>query len=168
MATVAEDLGSPWIDEEGRLVGLLVGATGAATPQPDAPGTLRVEPTAAYAVPARVAAIVAPLLRADRYVARSRLGVASKALDEAVESHVCRDCRGGLVIVAVHPGGPAERAAVERYDILVGVGGTPIRRGMSLSDALLPHRPGSQVALDLVRRGEPVKVEVTLGARADD
>jgi hypothetical protein len=34
---------------------------------------------------------------------------------------------------------------------------------MTLADALLPHRPGTRVSLDLLRRGEPLRVEVTLG-----
>jgi S1-C subfamily serine protease len=169
LAVVAEDLGSPWLDEQGRVVGLLVGAV-AEPPEVVAPEgiDLRPEPVAAHAVSAPLIEVVWPLLRSRRTVPRAMLGVSSEAASEAVESHVCKGCRGGRVIGTVLADGPADRAGVTGQDVLLAIDGRLLQRGVTLQEALLPHRPGAAVVLDLVRRGEPIRVEVVLGARASE
>jgi S1-C subfamily serine protease len=164
IAAVAEDLGSPWLDLEGRVVGLLVGAVGET--EGGARGPERIAPVAAHAVPARTIRVVWPLLRVQRAVPRARLGVLTRPASEALETHVCRGC-GGHHVLEVEPGGPAERAGVLRHDVVIAVAGERLRRGQSLQDALLPHRPGDRVALDLVRKGEPLRVEALLASRSE-
>ncbi len=167
LSVVASDLGAPWFDAEGRLVGLLVG--GIVSDAEDAgdlaPGlALRPEPVAAHAVPAAVVATVWRLLESERSVRRSRLGVRARPGTEATLAHLCPDC-GGHVIDLVEPGSPAERAGLERLDLIVSIEGSPLRRGAALGEALLPYRPLDTVRVRVLRRGQALEREVVLGAR---
>jgi S1-C subfamily serine protease len=165
LAAVATDLGSPWLDADGRVVGLLVSGGAEPPAEPvDAGIHLRAEPVEAYAVPGSVVAIVWPLLRAQGRVPRARLGVITDDVSVAVSTHLCARC-GGQVVREVEPEGPARRAGVRTDDILVAVDGVPVPPGATLPDLLLPYRPADSVSLRLVRLGETVEVKVLLGER---
>jgi|GEM_PF-4507420 len=167
IASVARDLGSPWVDGQGRCLGLLVGGVvDDASEEEGVPADieLRPEPVAAHAVPAAVVALVWPLLRAHQSLPRSRLGLRARPAGEALRLHVCGGC-GGQEITGVDAGGPAERAGIEPEDLLVALDGHPLRAGASLADALLPYRPMDTVLLTLVRHGERIERGVVLAAR---
>ena len=69
----------------------------------------------------------------------------------------------GLVVAAVKEGGPADRAGIVLGDVLVGVGGPPLRplRDVeALLDALA--RGGETVRLRVLRGGKMVSVDVVL------
>ena len=163
---VPTDLGAPWLDAEGRLVGLLVGAE---IRPPAPPGTtddeLRIRPevVAAFAVPADVLRVVVPLLKGRREVPRAALGVFVRRLSDAVCQHVCPEGGGGFLVVDLDPDGPAARAEILPRDLLVRVDGRPLARDADLADVLLPHRPGDRIRVGLLRRGEPRDADVLLG-----
>ncbi|MFV1959070.1 MAG: S1C family serine protease [Planctomycetota bacterium] len=166
LSVVPTDLGAPWLDDEGRVVGLLVGADVA---PPQIPRTedgddlhFRPEVVAAYAVPSSVIRTVWPLLRDHREVPRAALGIKTRPLDPVLAGHLCSDC-GGRVVVDVAPGGPADRAGVKPKDLVRRVDGRPMAPRATLSDLLLPHRPGERIRLGLLRAGKPLEVPVVLG-----
>jgi putative serine protease PepD len=167
LASVPGDVGSPWVDSQGQCVGLTMGGV-VEDPLADDPPPpdleIRVEPTAAHAVPAEVVALVWPLLRDHQTVPRSRLGVKARQATEALRAHFCGGC-GGQEIAIVDPGGPAAQAGVEPEDLLLALDGVPLRAGASLGDSLLPYRPLDTVTLTLLRRGDKVQKVVVLGAR---
>lgn len=167
LASVAHDVGSPWVDSQGRCVALLVGGV-AETPldgeSPPEGIEVRMEPVAAHGVPAAVVALVWPLLREHRGVPRSRLGVRSRPAGEALRQHVCGGC-GGVEITAVDASGPADLAGVRVDDLLLALDGVPLRAGAALGDALLPYRPLDTVRLTVLRRGERLEVEALLARR---
>ena len=168
LATIAADLGSPWFDEQGRLMGLLVGGV-ADEPQGERPQgpegiSMRPEPVAAQAVPAAVVALVWPLLRTERVVRRARLGLRTALPSEAVLAQLCPSC-GGYAVTDVEPGGPAAQGGIQVHDVITAVEGVPLRRQVMFQDALLPFRPLDPVTLTVVRRGSRVELRVVLGAR---
>jgi S1-C subfamily serine protease len=166
LSVVATDLGAPWVDADGRITGLLVGAD-VGTPRADPGDEVRMRPevTAAYAVPADVIRVVWPLLKVHRTVPRGVLGVRVKSLSEAARQHLCPGC-GGFEVLDLAPGGAAQRGGVEIRDVIRSVGGRKMAPEADLGDVLLPHRPGTRLRIGLLRKGEPVEVEVVLG-RAD-
>lgn len=167
LAVLAEDLGAPWFDADGHLLGLLVGgvASEAGPAGESAPDLVaRAEPLAAHALPAAVAGLVWPLLETERTVRRSRLGVRARPGTEATLAQLCPTC-GAHVVDLVEADGPAQRAGLERMDLIVAIAGAELRRGASLAEALLPYRPLDTVRVRVLRRGQPVEVEVVLGER---
>ncbi len=69
---------------------------------------------------------------------------------------------GGVRLVAVVPGGPAQRAGVRRGDVLIQARDLRVLRLADLKRALAPLGPGHSVELKLVRAGEVVPVVVEL------
>ncbi|HLS27328.1 MAG TPA: PDZ domain-containing protein, partial [Opitutales bacterium] len=81
-----------------------------------------------------------------------------------VEEYGSRDGRaGGILIVNVDEGSPAERAGLEEGDILVGFNGQPIQNAGELRMRISQLKPGTEVALTVVRHGEDVDLPATLG-----
>ncbi|HJZ84280.1 MAG TPA: sigma 54-interacting transcriptional regulator [Polyangia bacterium] len=69
----------------------------------------------------------------------------------------------GRRIVDVTPGGPAQRAGLERGDVLRAIDGMPVRSTLEYAQRLLRRRPGVTVVLDLERAGQPVRAVIQLG-----
>jgi S1-C subfamily serine protease len=69
----------------------------------------------------------------------------------------------GAGILDVVEGSPAAQAGIQVGDVIVGFDGQAIGSGDDLRDAIRAHRPGDEVSVDIVRAGQDVTVEVTLG-----
>ncbi len=74
---------------------------------------------------------------------------------------------GGLLIVMVEPGGPAATAGVLLGDIVVRVDGSELRGAQSLQAVLDSDRIGQSAAVELVRGGKLVQLNVTVGERPE-
>ncbi|MBI4081528.1 MAG: serine protease, partial [Candidatus Lambdaproteobacteria bacterium] len=74
-------------------------------------------------------------------------------------------CEGGLVVVAVQPGSPAERGGVMLGDVLLALDGRPVRHIADLLDYLDGDRVGSEAAVRLLRAGKALELRVVVGAR---
>jgi serine protease Do len=82
------------------------------------------------------------------------VGVQPVQLPPAFQAQTGRTQAAGLLVVEVTPNAPASRAGIQLGDILIDLGGTPLDEPRSLVRALLPHQPGTQVALHLIRGGQ--------------
>lgn len=169
MAGIDTDAGSPLLDSDGRILGLMVGRRASKAPERGVPapraGLLqRPEPVETVAVPAAVIRIVLPLLEKQGRVPRAALGVSTKRLDPSLRAHLGLDA-GGHVIESLEAGGAAARAGLRRLDVIVGVNGIGIGPETTLHDVLLPYRPRTRIQLDVIRAGRRMKVPVTLGER---
>lgn len=71
----------------------------------------------------------------------------------------------GLIVDAVSPKGPADKAGLEDGDRIVSLGGVKITDIYDYMDELQKHRPGEKVAVEVVRDGKKIELEVTLGVR---
>jgi S1-C subfamily serine protease len=71
----------------------------------------------------------------------------------------------GLMVVSAEPGGPGDRAGVMIGDVLVAVGGKPVVDPSELLGLLGGERIGTNLAVRLVRAGEPTDVTITIGER---
>ncbi len=76
---------------------------------------------------------------------------------------------GALVIrgetpadVAVLPGGPADKAGIEENDILLEINGEPIDEDHSLPARLRQYKPGDEIEIKYLRKGEEKKTKVRL------
>jgi S1-C subfamily serine protease len=72
---------------------------------------------------------------------------------------------GGVRLVGVRAGSPAEKAGLRGDDIITRIGSTDTPDLQAMTDALRSHRPGDTVEI-VVRRGAGVtKFRATLGTR---
>ncbi len=72
----------------------------------------------------------------------------------------------GAVVREVRPGSAAEQAGLENGDIVTRIDDRLVTDAESLIAAVRSYRPGDEVELTVVRDGETVTVQVTLGSDA--
>jgi serine protease Do len=135
--------GGPLVDPDGRLLGL---------------NAVRREGGLILAVPVDAARVEA--LAAGEAPARPRLGVALAHPRAArlLRAAVGLPERAGLLVHAVVDGSPAERAGLERGDLVVAAAGAPLASADDLFDA--PDRAGDVLTLRVLRGAEERDVEV--------
>lgn len=71
----------------------------------------------------------------------------------------------GLVIDAVSPGGPAEKAGLAAHDVITAIEGTSIHSVPQIVEALARHKPGDTMEVTVITAsgGAEKKVTMTLG-----
>lgn len=69
----------------------------------------------------------------------------------------------GVIVQAVEPDGPADQAGMQAADVIVEFDGDPIDDTRDLQSGVVATRPGTTVAVDVVRDGEPLTLDVTIG-----
>ena len=151
--------GGPLLDSAGRVIGV---NTAIRSESGSSAGI-------GFAIPIdTVARVVSQLIEYGR-VMRPSLGI------QLMAPHIAQrfGVREGVAVLAVIEGSGAATAGMQgvtqrgqQYllgDVIVGVGGKAIRRPDDLLNALERHKPGDTVAVELLREGGRVTVQVRLG-----
>ncbi|MCU0943606.1 MAG: PDZ domain-containing protein, partial [Hydrogenophaga sp.] len=73
--------------------------------------------------------------------------------------------RNGVIITGVLQNGPAAQAGIRPGDVITRVKGREVRDVPQLLAAVAALTPGEKAELDVQRRSEAIKVEVTPGRR---
>lgn len=71
----------------------------------------------------------------------------------------------GMRLSGVSAGSPAEVGGLKAGDVIVALGGKPVKDLYEYSDALYAHKPGDEVEIVVLRDGQRVTVHVKLGKR---
>jgi S1-C subfamily serine protease len=82
----------------------------------------------------------------------------------AVQLGLPPDTRGAAV-VAVFADSPASKAGLREGDVVVAVGGKPVRSSAAMSKALAARKPGDSIVLDVVDQSGPRRATMTVGKR---
>lgn len=91
------------------------------------------------------------------------LGVEFVTLDEtAAKEHNVTQTDGALV-QAVTTGSPAETAGLKAGDVITAVNNEPVDAEHTLSDRLVAYEPADVITLTVLRGGETLSLEATLG-----
>ena len=72
---------------------------------------------------------------------------------------------GGVQVVAIMPGGPAERAKLQRGDLILEAEGEAVTAQSTLRRLLADLQPGDALELIVLRGGEPRALRIELGQR---
>jgi serine protease Do len=81
---------------------------------------------------------------------------------EAYEDHGLTS-RSGAMVSTVSPGGPAAKAGVKPFDVVVEFNGKPVKNRDQLVDIVTRTRPGSTVPVKVLREGKATSLNVTVG-----
>lgn len=71
----------------------------------------------------------------------------------------------GIVIAQVEPGSPADQAGIKNMNIITSFGDKDIDSFGTLSKELYKYKPGDKVKMGVIKEGEKVEVEITLGEK---
>ena len=142
--------GGPLIDARGNVLGILVSGWGRG---------------AAFAIPADIAWRTAGTLSEQGSVKRGYLGILSQPVRLPDGQSLGLTQRGGLLVVGVEDGSPADRGGLIVGDILATLDGQPVEDTDDLLVLLAGNRVGRAVPVKLVRGGELAEVQITVGER---
>jgi len=150
--------GGPLVDADGRVIGINA-AISSRSGGNDGIG---------FAIPINLARGVLDQLRKSGKVERGWLGVSVQSVTpELAESFGLPEPAGALV-AAVSAGSPAEKAAIERGDVILAFNGTPIQESHQLP-ALVAQAPiGQQATVTVLRQGKRLEVPVNVVRQPDD
>jgi len=140
--------GGPLVDVDGRAVGMNSWVFGRGDGR---------------AVAMDVAERVVASLKADGRIRRPYLGIGTQevALPEPVKAKAKQD--SGLLIVAVEPQSPADKAGLMQGDTLVALNGTTTTSLEDLYTGLRKAKVGATQTVRVVRAGELKELQVTVG-----
>lgn len=88
------------------------------------------------------------------------IGVSMAEVPDSLRAHLSLDEGVGLLVGAVFPNGPAAKAGLQRYDILLKAGGQDLKQAKDLL-TLVESAESKPISIQFQRRGELKTVEVT-------
>jgi S1-C subfamily serine protease len=162
--------GGPLLDSHARLIGMntaIASSTGENT-------------GVGFAIPVNTIARIVPQLIQRGRVIRPDVGIIYMV-----------QTASGPAVVALSPGGPAERAGLQGFrivkrqtrrgpflfeesridrdhaDIVVAVDGKPVKTVEEFVSEIESKEPGQRIILDIIRNGQPVSIPLVLGAAAE-
>jgi serine protease Do len=86
-------------------------------------------------------------------------------LNEQLALQLELDEARGVLVRRVEPGSPAERAGIQRYDVIVEWNGQRIDDSTGLALAVARAKIGSKASVVVIRQGQERRLEVTVGQR---
>ena len=121
-----------------------------------------------FAIPINMAKHVMEDLIKNGKVTRGYLGASIKSLDEGVAHAFKVPDTSGAIIEDATAGGPAARAGLKNGDVVRKYNGQPVADSGQLVAMVTDTNPGTTVKLDILRDGQPMTIQVTLGERPAD
>lgn len=91
-----------------------------------------------------------------------RIGVELDSIDAALAAQTGVSAEQACLINRVLIGSPAERAGLQRYDLITSVEGQTSGSLDSLHNALRQRQPGQTITLRILRAGQPMDVSVAV------
>jgi serine protease Do len=144
--------GGPTFDTNGNVIGV---NTAIYSPSGGSVGI-------GFDIPASTAKMIVAQLRDKGSVTRSYIGVQVQPVTAGIaESLGMKNATGALVDEA-QADTPAAKAGVQAGDVITAVNGTAIKDSRSLAREISVMAPGSTAKLDILRKGEPKTISVTL------
>lgn len=149
--------GGPLLNLQGEVVGVNFAIN----------SPVRANSGVGFAIPATVVAKVVPALIKDGSYPYAYLGIAGGTINQQVaEAHHLAENTLGVYVSEVNQRGPAGQAGLQNDDIITAIDEQPIHRFEDLLSYLFNHTaPEQTVALQLLRDGKTMTLEITLGQR---
>ncbi len=121
-----------------------------------------------FAVPVNIVKYIKDQLIEKGTVARGYLGLILQDLNENLSQHFGTDIKKGILVPQVLENGPAGQAGIQPEDIIVELNGQAVEDSGSFKSRVGSTAPGSRVTLGIVRGGQKMNIEVTLGELPKD
>jgi serine protease Do len=136
------------------LTGEVIGINTAINPQAN---------TIGFAVPIDMAKAILPQLRSAGHVTRGWLGVLVQKITPDLAEHLDLENELGALVSKVVPDGPAGKAGIQRYDVIVEFDGNPIEDLSELPRAVAETPVDKTVDVVIVREGKRKTLRAEVG-----
>src|SRR5689334_13388287 len=121
-----------------------------------------------FAIPIDVALDIQKQLREKGRVSRGRIGVVIQEVTRDLATSFGLDRPRGALVNSVEKGSPADSAGVQATDIIVTFDGRAVESSSDLPRIVGGTRPGSQVPLEVWRKGQTRKLAIAVGELVED
>ena len=154
--------GGPLLDGDGMVIGIDTAEAGMAS-------------GIGFALPIDLAKPIIEQVRAGQPIERPWMGIAYQEIDAQVAADASVPVDAGAWIQApvasgqsaVVAGSPAATAGLQDGDIITALDGQSVDAQHQLDLLLLQHAPGDILTLDVLRDGQAMTLDMTLGTRPD-
>ncbi|GHC20747.1 DegQ family serine endoprotease [Aidingimonas halophila] len=116
-----------------------------------------------FAIPIDVAMDIADQLREDGRVSRGWLGVVIQPVSKDLAESFDMDSPSGALVADLDPDGPAADSGLRAGDVILEVDGEEVETSNKLPRLIGRVSPGTEVELTLMRDGERLTEDVTIG-----
>jgi len=116
-----------------------------------------------FAIPIDVALDIQRQLREKGRVSRGRIGVVIQEVTKDLATSFALDRPRGALVNSVEKGSPADKAGVEASDIITKFDGKAVESSSDLPRIVGSTRPGAKVDLEVLRKGAPRSLGITVG-----
>ena len=121
-----------------------------------------------FAIPINMAREVMNQLIAKGRVVRGWLGISIQDLTDELAAGFGVSSKSGVLVADVLKDSPAESAGMKAGDIIVELGGAPIKEVTDLQKRIAAIAPGRAAALTVLRDRKPTKLTVKIGEQPGD
>ncbi len=118
-----------------------------------------------FAIPSNMARFVMHSIIRYGYVIRGWLGIESQPLNSSLANAYGIRSDAGILISGVYDGGPADRAGIQRGDILTKINGQSTSDGRRVMNMVAQKPPGSHVTIEIIRNGQVMEIKTEVDRR---
>jgi serine protease Do len=120
-----------------------------------------------FAIPINMAKDLLPQLKKGKVV-RGWLGVMIQKITPELKQKLDLKDEKGALVADVTSGGPAEKAGIERGDVIITFNGKEIKEMNELPYAVASTPVGKSVGVEVLRKGQKKSLEVKIAELKDD
>jgi serine protease Do len=150
--------GGPLVDLQGRLVGI---NSFILTQSGGAEGL-------SFAIPCHIVESIYTQIRNTGRVKRGTIGIYAQTIDPVMAEGLKLGQDWGAIVSDVAPSGPADKAGLQKGDIVVTLDGRPIENGRQLLVRIYNKPAGEKATLGVLRSGSQLTLEPVVVERASD
>ena len=121
-----------------------------------------------FAIPVNMAENIMKQIIVNGKVERGFLGVSIQPLTDDLVDEFSLEGKQGALVADVTEGSAAEKAGLQRGDVIVSVNGKEVKNASSVSLEIASLPPGEVVTIKVIRDGKEMDIQATLDARPED
>ncbi len=147
--------GGPLIDLDGKAIGIntaIVSRSG---------GYMGI----GFAIPINMAKDIQEQLKAKGKVTRGYLGLRAQDVTAEMAPLLDREKAGGVLVISVEPGAPADTAGLKTRDIITEIDGKKVTSYDLFRNEVAVLKPGTKVRLAILRDGKEMELTAKLDER---
>jgi len=116
-----------------------------------------------FAIPYSLASTIMEKIIADGRVIRGYIGIDGQDINAVSARLLGGNYVGGIIVMGIDPTGPAALAGFQKQDVILMIGDEQVKGRDSVLEIVARLRPGTEVEMTVLRKGEEIKLNVTVG-----